>query len=585
MRVLRWILIVTLSDCGAVAIMRAHPAIPLSPQSAALSPSPAAPMALPSRQPYPGEARVTLAIHDERGRSTGLRLRVTDAAGNYFPPLGHLPLPDKNSRGATDVILGDGEDTAFEVHALVYNGAQIDLPPGRYTFVARKGFEYEPVRIEVEISAAQGQSVKLPLRKFHDLESKGWYPGDTHIHFPDPMAIRYQMECEGLRVCSLLLYKGGYAKPPRPGDGTFINVEHFTGKLSPVSDREHFVKVGEEFRHGLLAHLVFQNLDQIVWPVSTGGLRENGAGGYDWPLMLQAADDAHAQHGLVTWAHWPYPSMEAPLDIALGRIDSLDILTTGNPFHHHPALVAIYKMTGPQAYSTAPIEMYYHYLNCGFRLTATAGSDKMSLQPPMGSARTYVKTSGPLTYDAWIEGVRQGRTFISTAPLMEFSVDGKIAGDTLRLKPGKARLRVRARTVSMEPYDVLEVLVNGRIVANVAPTGSHFEATIDQIIEVDRGGWIAARAHGVKMLPSGPTWWKMPVFAHSSPIYLNMPGRPADCAASVALILDQLGYLEDWVRNTAHLPSMENRAQALEYVAKARAVYTSAAEQFSRSNQ
>ena len=48
--------------------------------------------------------------------------------------------------------------------------------------------------------------------------------------------------------------------------------------------------------------------------------------------MAHAADDAHAQGALVTWAHWPYPSMEAPLDIALGKIDSIDILTTGNPF-------------------------------------------------------------------------------------------------------------------------------------------------------------------------------------------------------------------------------------------------------------
>ena len=42
--------------------------------------------------------------------------------------------------------------------------------------------------------------------------------------------------------------------------------------------------------------------------------------------------------------------MEAPLDIALGKIDSLDILTTGNPFEHHPILTDIYKMHGPSAY-------------------------------------------------------------------------------------------------------------------------------------------------------------------------------------------------------------------------------------------
>jgi hypothetical protein len=158
--------------------------------------------------------------------------------------------------------------------------------------------------------------------------------------------------------------------------------------------------------------------------------------------MLHASDDAHEQGALVTWAHWPYPSMEAPLDIALGRIDSLDILTTGDPFEHHPILTDIYKMHGPRAYSTPPIEMYYHYLNCGFRVAVSSGSDKMALNPPMGSARTYVKTDGPLSYDSWIEGIRKGRTFISTYPLLDFSVDGKQAGDTIALAPGMAKLRV-----------------------------------------------------------------------------------------------------------------------------------------------
>ncbi len=528
---------------------------------------------LPSHHAYPGQARVKLVIKTETGRSTGVRLRVTNAAGEYFAPLGHLPFPDPTKRSSADLILGDGKETPLELHALVYEGTEIDLPPGQYTFAARKGLEYDVVNKQVEITKAEGQTVTLPLRKYADFESRGWYPGDTHMHFPDPSGIRYEMECEGLRVCSLLLYKLGY-KTGRPGDGSFIAVEHFTGKLSPVSDKEHFVKVGEEFRNNLLAHLIFQNLKSIVWSVSTGGLPENGAGGFDWPLMLQASDDAHEQGALVTWAHWPYPSMEAPLDIALGRIDSIDILTTGNPFEHHPELVDVYKMHGPKAYSTPPIDMYYHYLNCGFHLAASSGSDKMALNPPMGSARTYVKTNGPLTYDSWIEGIRAGRTFISTYPLLEFSVNDKEAGDTIALAPGKAKLRVKARARSLEPYEKLEIVVNGKVCRQVAPSGDHFDASIDETIEVERGGWIAARAHGPKMLPYGATWWKMPVFAHTSPIYLDMPGRPAPAAESADLLLDQLGYFERFVESQANFPTPENRREALRYVAQAKAVYS-----------
>ncbi len=525
-----------------------------------------------TRRPFPGMSRLTIRILDESGKPTGLRLRVTNSAGDYFAPLGHLPNPDVTKHSAGDVILGDEAENPLEVHALVYDSAQIDLPAGHYNFHASKGYEYQTIDESVDVTPDKTSIVKLPLRKFADFEARGWYPGDIHMHFPDPSGIRYEMECEGLRVCSLLLLKSGY-KTGRPGDGHFENVEHFTGKLSPVSDANYFVQVGEEFRHGLLAHLIFQNLKTIVWPVSTGGLRESGVGGYDWPLMLHAADDAHAQGGLVTWAHWPYPSLEAPLDIALGRIDSIDLLTTGNPFAHHPILVDVYKMRGPEVYSKAPIDVYYHYLNCGFHLAASSGSDKMALNPPMGSARVYVKTEGPLTYNSWIEGIRKGHTFASDYPLIEFSVDGKEAGETLRLAPGKVRLHVKARAQSLEPYEQLEIVHNGSVIRTVKPAGEHFTAALDESIEIDRGGWIAARAHGPKMLQYGATWWKMPVFAHSSPIYLDMPGRPADARESACLFLDQLSYLQKWAEEQANFPTPQNKSEALQKIAEARAIY------------
>lgn len=531
-----------------------------------------------SRQPFPDNAPVKILIRTESGKPTGLRLRVTNTAGEYFAPLGHLPMPHEGIRSAGDVILGDGETHPFELHALIYDGAEIDLPPGTYLFHARKGFEYEIIRKEVQITLKEKQIVTLNLRKIADFEAMGWYPGDTHMHFPDPQGVRYEMECEGLRVCSLLLYKSGFENPPRPGDGSFSNVEHFTGKLSPVSDSEHFVKVGEEFRHGLLAHLIFQNLKSIVWPVSTGGLRESGVGGYDWPLMFHAAGDAHSQGAVVTWAHWPYPSLEAPLDMALGQIDSLDLLTTGNPFEHHPELVTIYKMYGPSVYSKPPIELYYHYLNCGFRVAASSGSDKMGLNPPMGSARAYVKTEGPLSYDSWVEGIRKGRTFITNYPLIEFSVNGKEPGDTLGVQPGKAQLTVNARAVSLEPYEVLEIIYNGQTVRKVKPAGKNYSAVLQEKIEVERGGWIAARAHGPKMLEYGRTWWKMPIFAHTSPIYIDMPGRPAPAAESARLFLDQLTYLQRWAESQAHFPTADNKKEALSLIAQAQVIYRELAQ-------
>ena len=85
--------------------------------------------------------------------------------------------------------------------------------------------------------------------------------------------------------------------------------------------------------------------------------------------------------------------------------------------------------------------------------------------------------------------------------------------------------------------------------------------------------WIAARAYGKKMLQYGATWWKQPVFAHTSPIYLDIPGSPAPAAESAKLLLEQLGYLERWADGTAKFPSEENRREALDRIAEAKAIY------------
>jgi hypothetical protein len=71
----------------------------------------------------------------------------------------------------------------------------------------------------------------------------------------------------------------------------------------------------------------------------------------------------------------------------------------------------------------------------------------------------------------------------------------------------------------------------------------------------------------------------MPVFAHSSPIYLDMPGRPARSAESARLFLDQLGYLQRWIEGEAKFPAPENKAEAVARIESAKAIYRKLAAQ------
>src|SRR5580704_17873300 len=117
-----------------------------------------------SRQPYPGFVRLKFEIHDEEGRPTGARLRLTNAAGEYFAPLGHLPKPDITQKSSNDLILGDGESTPLTLYALVHDGVEIDLRPGKYHIEATRGYEVQFLQQELSISEStpSGQTVALP---------------------------------------------------------------------------------------------------------------------------------------------------------------------------------------------------------------------------------------------------------------------------------------------------------------------------------------------------------------------------------------------------------------------------------------
>jgi hypothetical protein len=72
-------------------------------------------------------------------------------------------------------------------------------------------------------------------------------------------------------------------------------------------------------------------------------------------------------------------------------------------------------------------------------LTAYAGTDcflnRVKAWNVPGGDRVYVKVDGPLTYAAWIDALRAGRSFVSNGPVVELTVDGKGLGETWNYGP------------------------------------------------------------------------------------------------------------------------------------------------------
>ena len=75
-----------------------------------------------------------------------------------------------------------------------------------------------------------------------------------------------------------------------------------------------------------------------------------------------------------------------------------------------------------------PRTRWYRYLNCGYRVAAVGGTDKMSAGMPVGGVRTYARLdrNRPFNFGNWAEAVRKGRTFTTSGPLIDLTVVGAL---------------------------------------------------------------------------------------------------------------------------------------------------------------
>jgi len=508
------------------------------------------------RKVYPEQLdlrTVEIAILDAgEGTPVPTRVHVEDAAGRYWAPEGHV----------SDVATGWREDVGRDVvvagktFAYVPGRFQIALPAGLYSIEVERGFEYTPKRYDFEVDQNGGSKVEIELARWSKIRDEGWYSGDTHVHFMDPHAGLAELRGEDLNVLNILASKWGEL---------ITNVEHFTGAPSAISDPEHVVFVGEETRHGYLGHAILLGIESLVYPLTWGGPSEGVPGGFDHPPMATQADAAHRAGGLVAWAHFPWPKGELAVDVALGKVDSVDLLTWGDAFSDENVMPA------PAAAKT-----WYRLLNCGFDLPATAGTDKMYNTQVSGSVRTYVKVEGDFDYVAWLEGIRAGRTFVSTAPILTFSVAGREVGERLVAAPGDS-LRLVARVRSRIPVERIEIVAGGRVVARATNDEGLSDFRFETDVRVEESTWIAARANAAHLLPHQPLeiagFSGIPVMAHTSPVYVDVADAPRRSPEDARVLA---GWIEEsmaWVREDARFLDPSHRAEMLALFERAHHIY------------
>jgi hypothetical protein len=119
------------------------------------------------------------------------------------------------------------------------------------------------------------------------------------------------------------------------------------------------------------------------------------------------------------------------------------------------------------------------------------------------------------------------------------------------------------------------VLSNGRVAAKLRPARDALTTQLDQAIPVDRSGWIALRAVG----PARGDVKGESLYAHTSPVYISVAGRPAGSAEDARYFLAWINRLWDTVEERDRIPGADLKAEVQSQIDRARAVYRKIIEQ------
>ena len=455
------------------------------------------------------------------GRPIAAKLSVTNAAtGEAYMPASCIKTMPKQSKTRS-------------VRYFYARGAyEVAVPPGRYRIEVVRGICHEPAIAEVDAEAGATRVQDFPVRHLWDLHRSGWYSGNTHTHYnvdieetvDDRLRMVPAAEAVDVSVISYLIRKAlPYASnripigrlPQFSGDGTILDMGEECRNNSP----ENSIPAG-------YGHCLFLNIPRLVEPVSTGMLSPD-PNSPDFPTLSMLCEEARRIGGTTIWCH-NGGGLEAPVAIALGHVDALNVADGAR----------------------VEYDWYYQLLNCGLRLPISTGTDWWEYD----HNRVFVQVGAEFNYESWLAGLRAGRTFISNGPLLQLEVNAAGPGSVVE---SKGPLRVSARALSRVPFERLEIVCDGEVVASQTAIGGQ-EAKLEREIAIEGAGWIAARVAGTTTTRLG-----YPVFAHTNPIYIRAGGPPRRRAEAARALVQQIEAGIGSIRKTCRFASGADQAIAL----------------------
>ncbi len=192
-------------------------------------------------------------IDEISGRPVPCRVHFRSSNGIPYAPHGHHDhlLSDQ---GTVNIDVGGDVRLGNSTYAYIDGTCQGWLPAGQLIADIAHGFEYEPYRKVLYLQKGQRELV-IPIRRMTDMQSQGWYCGDTHVHFLSTFGALLEGQAEDLSVVNLLQAQWG---------NHFSNIEEFLGRPVPSADGKTIVYTSQENRQHILGHLSLLGLKAPV---------------------------------------------------------------------------------------------------------------------------------------------------------------------------------------------------------------------------------------------------------------------------------------------------------------------------------
>jgi hypothetical protein len=353
--------------------------------------------------------RLKLRVLDEKGVPSMAAFTIRDDLGRLYP--------NPSKRLAPDLF--------FQPQVYRANGETVLLPEGSYTVVCAMGPEYHAQAKRVEVTATGANEVSFTMQRWIDPAKYGWFSGDHHVHAAG--CSHYQSPSEGVKpadmVRQILGEKLNVGAVLTWGPCYYYQKQFFTGKDDPLSKPDELMHYDLEvsgFPSSHAGHLVLLGLTDQDYPHC---VRIEQWPTWDLPVLRWAksqgalAGFAHSGFGLSVKST-EIPSYEIPSFDSIGANEYIVDVT-------YPGTVD-FMSAGDTPY-TWELNMWYHTLNVGFRTRISGETDFPCITDSrVGQGRVYAKVEGPLTYRAWLDALRVGRSYVSDgrSHLIDFAVNG-----------------------------------------------------------------------------------------------------------------------------------------------------------------